>query len=158
MILDGYKEFVEEILNKLNSLGVYVSDLDMDHIGYQASSVEDYKHLKQECEKVGRFVSEEIVNGRRVAIYKLHEALKVQHYALQAIELIEPKTGQMCPSALEHVEFVLPDGFDAFLNLYPTVNWDTSSLNQPKFPMLKLKLSEYTQVKFHLEPVLKIVE
>jgi len=75
MVLDNYTKFVEGILNKIKEFGIDVSDLNMDHIGYQASSNEDYDNLKKEFDKIGALVSEKIVGGRRVGIYKLHSPL-----------------------------------------------------------------------------------
>jgi len=157
MILDNCSNFLEELLENINKLGVDVSDLDMDHIAYQASSNEDYDRLTKDFEKIGKKVSEEIVNGRRVGIYQLNEPVHFKQYSPYAIELIAPKTEQNCKSALEHVEFVLKDSFDSFLKRYPNLPWDTIAINQPMFPMIRLKLTDTTQVKFHLKTVLDIV-
>jgi len=156
MILDNYENFIKTVLDKLNELGINVSGLNMDHIGYQASSNEDYDNLKTEFDKLGEMASEEIVGGRRVGIYKLNKPLRFQQYISPAIELVAPKDGQVCPSALEHVEFVV-DGFENFMKKYPDIQWDTSAINQPDFPMIKLKLDKDIQVKFHLTPVLEII-
>lgn len=156
MILDNYENFIQKILDKLNEAGVDVSSLNMDHIGYQASSDSDYDKLKAEFDSIGERISEKIVRGRRVGIYKLNKPLRFRQYVNTAIELIAPKAGQICPSALEHVEFVI-DGFKNFMKKYPDIQWDTSAISQPDFPMIKLKLDNNLQVKFHLTPVLEIV-
>ena len=157
MILDNYETFIQKILDKLNELGIDVSGLNMDHIGYQASSNNDYDKLKVEFDAIGKRVSEAVVGGRRVGIYKLNKPLRFRQYINTAIELIAPKADQVCPSALEHVEFVIDD-FENFMKKYPDIQWDTSAIDQPDFPMIKLKLNENLQVKFHLTPVLEIVK
>jgi len=157
MILDAYTIFIEETLKKIHELGIDVSTLNMDHIGYQASSDEDYDRLCSDFDQIGTRVSEKIVGGRRVGIYKLNTPLQYKQYISDAIELVAPKAGQICPSALEHVEFVVSD-FDSFIKKYPSVPWDTSKTNQPIFPMITLKLTDTTQVKFHLQPVLEIIK
>jgi predicted metalloenzyme YecM len=157
MILDNYEGFIRKILQKLQELKIEVSDLDMDHIGYQASSDHDYDKLRAEFDKIGKRVSEEIVGGRRVGIYKLFKPLQYRQYANTAIELVAPKDGQVCPSALEHVEFVLKEPFQSFMEKYPNISWDTSAISQSDFPMIKLKLDKDLQVKFHLTPVLDII-
>lgn len=156
MVLDNYENFIKKILDKLGELGIDVSGLNMDHIGYQASSNEDYDKLKAEFDAIGKRVSETIVGGRRVGIYKLNKSLRFRQYVNTAIELVAPKEGQVCPSALEHIEFVI-DGFENFMKKYPGIPWDTSAISQPDFPMIKLKLGKNLQVKFHLTPVLEIV-
>lgn len=158
MVLDTYTPFIEGILKKINDLGIDVSDLNMDHIGYQASSNQDYDDLRKEFDEIGDYVSEKIVGGRRVGIYKLREPLRYKQYTNEAIELVAPKEGQICPSGLEHVEFILKETFDSFMKKYPNLSWDTSKTNQPMFPMINLKLSDSTQVKFHYKPVLEIVK
>ncbi len=158
MVLDNYTTFIEGILKKINEFGIDVSDLNMDHIGYQASSNEDYDNLRTDFDKIGDYVSEKIVGGRRVGIYKLKEPLRYKQYVNEAIELVAPKEGQKCSSGLDHVEFVLKETFDSFMKKYPNLSWDTSKTNQPMFPMITLKLSNTTQVKFHYTPVLEIVK
>lgn len=158
MILDNYTLFIEEVLQKIHEVTIDVSRLDMDHIGYQASSNKDYDRLKEEFDNLGERVSEEIVGGRRVGIYKLNNPLQYQQYTIPAIELVAPKERQICPSAFEHVEFVIQEPFESFIKRYPSVSWDVSAINQKDFPMVKLKLDTYIQVKFHLTPVLEIVE
>jgi predicted metalloenzyme YecM len=156
-VLANYHQFINNILDAINKFGIDVSKLNMDHIGYQAATDADYDQLKSEFDKLGKLMSEAIVNGRRVGIYKLAKPLHYDQYVNTAIELVAPKKGQVCLTALEHVEFVIPNGFADFMRQYPEVPWDTSAINQPEFPMLKLKLTEFTQVKFHLTPVLEIV-
>ena len=157
MILDNVDQFIDKILKRLEVLGIDVSHLEMDHIGYQASSNEDYDRLKPEFEQLGTQISEEVVGGRRVGIYKLNTPIQFQHYIISAIELVAPKEGQICISALEHVEFVIKEDFQSFVKKYPQLSWDLSKINQPMFPMVVLKLDNTTQVKFHLKPVLEIV-
>ncbi|MDP2860242.1 MAG: VOC family protein [bacterium] len=158
MVLNDYETFIREILEKLNKLGIDVSDLNMDHIGYQASSDEDYDRLKTEFDKIGEKVAEEIVGGRRVGFYRLHSPLRFRQYTNTAIELFTPKEGQICPSALEHVEFTLKESFESFMRRYPNVPWDTSVIGRPDFPMIKLEVDKNVQVKFHLTPVLEIIK
>jgi len=158
MVIDNYQNFLEQIIKAITGYGINVSNLEMDHIGYQASSNEDYNNLVPQFTEIGEMVSEEIVRGRRVGIFKLNPQLKFEGYAISAIELIAPKDGQNCPSALEHVEFVIDEEFETFMQKYPVVDWDTSSINQKRFPMIKLKLAEHIQVKFHKTNVLEIIE
>jgi predicted metalloenzyme YecM len=130
----------------------------MDHIGYQTSSNADYDRLKPEFQKIGELLTEDIIGGRRVGIFKLSSSLKYKQYVISAIELIAPKEGQVCPSALEHAEFVIDRDFKSFMSCYPNLTWDTSAINQDFYAMLKLKLGKTTQVKFHRIPVLEIVK
>ena len=157
MILDNYKDFLDKLLQDIEVKGIDISKYDLDHFGYQCSSNEDYDKLKPEFEKVGKLIDEAIVGGRRVGIFKLDTPLEYKNWKIQAVEVVAPKEGQECPSALEHAEFVIDTDFNTFIKKYPNLNWDLTAINQPTFPMVKIKLSDFTQVKFHLQPVLEIV-
>lgn len=157
MVLDNYKEFLDKLLEDIKNKGIDVSNYFLDHFGYQSSSDEDYDKLKLEFEKVAELVSENTVGGRRVGIFKFITPLLYNGKEIPAVELVAPREGQICPSALEHAEFVIDTDFNTFVSKYPNLNWDLSKIDQPIFPMVKLQLSEYTQVKFHLEPILDIV-
>lgn len=157
MILDNYKNFLDKLIKDIKEKGIDVSNLNLDHFGYQCSSNEDYDRLKPEFKKIAKLISENIVGGRRVGIFKFNTALEYKNWKIQAVELVAPKEGQNCPSALEHAEFVIDENFDSFVKKYSSLSWDLTAINQPTFPMVKLKLSDYTQVKFHLQPVLEII-
>lgn len=158
MILDNYKVFLDKLLQDVEDKGIDVYKYNLDHFGYQCSSDTDYDNLKPELIKFGEMVSENIVSDRRVGIFKLNTSLEYKNWEIGAIELVAPKEGQECPSALEHAEFVIDTDFDSFVKKYPNLEWDLTAVNQPTFPMVKLKLSDHTQVKFHLQPVLEIIE
>lgn len=69
-MMDNYELFIKKILQKLHKLKIDVAMLEMDHIGYQASSNKDYDRLKQECEAMGTMALEAGVGGRRVGMYR----------------------------------------------------------------------------------------
>lgn len=158
MILDNYREFLDKLFSDISAKGIDVSGYYLDHFGYQCSSNEDYDKLKPEVTETSEMVSENVVGGRRVGIFKFKTPLQFNGKEIPAFELVAPKDGQVCPSALEHAEFVIDTDFDTFVKKYPNLDWDLTAINQPTFPMVKLKLSKDTQVKFHLKPVLEIVE
>jgi len=149
MILDNYEQFLDSLLKNVATQGIDVSDLEMDHIAYQASSKEDYESLKPEFDKISELIREFVVGGRHVSVYMLNTPLTFRNYIIRAIELIEPKEGVINPSALEHAEFVIKEDFDSFMKKYPNLDWDTSSKDRVDYAHLKLKLTDQTQVKFH---------
>jgi len=157
MVLENSSSFLDRLFGKINELGVDISKFDLDHIAYQASSDENYDSIKPTLLKIAELVDENIVGGRRVGLFKLDKPLIYRHYSVPALELVAPKEGQICPSALEHVEFVIDESFDSFMKKYPNLNWDISAVNQPIFPMIKLEIDRHVRVKFHYEPVLEIV-
>ncbi len=155
--LANLHSFLDKLFAKLSEHGIDIAGYTMDHIGYQCSSDADYDKLKATFSCKGEFIDEIVVGGRRVGLFKLYEVIPYKDYKINAVELIAPKEGQICPSALEHVEFVIGEQFDTFMDRYPTVKWDISAINQPIFPMLKLPLGDDIQVKFHREHIFDII-
>lgn len=155
IMLDNYGIFINKILKRLDELGVDVRNFELDHLGYQTASNEEYDSLRLKFTDYGKLVREAIVGGRRVGIYKLNSPLIYKNYTIPGLELIEPKNAEVCPSGLEHLEFVIDEPFSTFIEKYPDIAWDTSALNQPEFPRLKLEIDTNTRVKFNLKPILK---
>lgn len=158
MILDNYKLFLDNFFEKLQEFKIDVTKYQLDHLGYQASSNSDYDRLKPQFRKIGKEMPEQMVGGRRVGIFKLNQPLQYKNYSIPAVELVAPKTNQVCPSALEHAEFVINEDFESLTKKYPALNWNKTKINQPKFPMVTLKLDDHIQIKFHYQPVLEIVK
>jgi predicted metalloenzyme YecM len=158
MILDNYQQFLKAITTKLAELKIEVGNYELDHIGYQASSNADYDMLLAELDSIATRAAEVLVGGRRVSIYKLNQQLQFENYKISALEIVAPKDGQIVASSLEHVEFVINEDFTEFMAKYPQIKWDTSAIAQDNFPMVKLKLDDNLQVKFHKTNVLAIVK
>jgi predicted metalloenzyme YecM len=158
MKLEKFTSFLDRFFANLNKFGIDITGYDLDHLGYQCSSDEDYDNLSTTFSELGEMFDENVVGGRRVGLFKLDVPIVYKDYSIPAIELIAPKIGQECPSALEHAEFVISEKFDTFMSKYPSIKWDTSAVDQPMFPMVKLRLGEHMQVKFHYEPVIAISE
>jgi len=141
--------FVETKLSALADLGIDVSTLELDHFGYQTSSKEDYDNLKIPSNEIGDLISENIVNGRRVGIYRLKIPIRFQNYTILGFELVEPKEGQICSSHLDHIEMVLNESFESFIQKYPKTNWNFDAMNRPEFPKVSYFFDDGTSVKFH---------
>jgi predicted metalloenzyme YecM len=154
--MDAYKTFLNEIFNQINLIGIDVDGYDLDHIAYQASSIEDYEKHKVEYSGIGDFFSEEIVGERRVAIYKLTTAIQYKKYSIPALEIIEPKEGQVIKSGFQHAEFVMPHPFENYIEKYPTIQWDKSSMYRDEFAHLKLNFKNGLTLKFLRKPILEM--
>lgn len=146
MITDNFESFASSLIQQIL---FDVSDLQLDHFGYQTSSAQDYENLKQNSLTIGNLISENIVSGRRVAIFKFKEPLKSNGYEILGFELVEPKKGQICESELDHLEFVTPVSFDEYLKLHDKAQWDLYAKDREEFPKISLKLNNGKSVKFH---------
>lgn len=161
MVIIDYSAFLDEFLEKIEELEIDISQYELDHLGYQCSSTKDYENKKYEFLGQAKLLDEKVIGGRRVGFLKLYSPIKYKNrnlsYTINALELIEPKANQKYTSALEHGEFIIKESFDDFMRKYPAINWDTSSINQQDFPMIKLRLGTQMQVKFHYEHILDII-
>lgn len=157
MITDSVNDFLDEFFADIQAVGIDVSSYYLDHVAYQASSNDDYDMVKAEILTYGTLESEEIIGDRRVGIFSLITPLTYKDRVIPVLELIAPKEGQVCLSAFEHGEFVVSESFEAIMNKYPHLSWDTTSALRKEFPHLKLRLSETMQVKFHPQDILEII-
>lgn len=153
MIIDNLRTFIDTKLKQLTDLKLDVSSMQLDHFGYQISSKEDYDTKTIEVSTVAERKSENIVGGRRVGIYRLHEPYKYSGFTILGFELVEPRAGQVTDSRLDHLEFVLPVSFEKYVENNPQVDWDTTAMNRPEFAKLTVKFDDGTSVKFHLKNI-----
>ncbi len=158
MILKDYKKFIDRLFAQLEEKGIDTSELKIDHLGYQASSTEDYNEKKSELKKFGEVKQDTQVGEKKVAIFKLFKPLEYKDQIIEAIEIVSPKLGQKVDSDWEHIEVIPHIGLENFIQKYPNVEWDTSVIDREIFPMLILRLDEKTRVKFPRRAVLKEVE
>jgi predicted metalloenzyme YecM len=146
MITEGFKQFATSLISQAP---IDLSSLELDHFGYQASSADDYETLKKEAAKISTLISEEVVSGRRVAIYRFNTPLIYKNYKISGFELVEPKEGQICNSELDHLEFVITEGFDRFMNKYSDIQWNEDAKFRKEFPKISVNLDNGKAIKFH---------
>lgn len=153
-----YTKFLDAFFDQIKKMKLDIADLPLDHIAYQASTKEDYEQRLPEFSKFGELVSEEMIGGRRVAVVTLDEPFIYKDYLISALELIEPKEGQQCDSAFQHAEFVVNQPFENYIDQYPNIDWDTSSMHRDEFSHLKLNFENRLTLKFLRRPILELFE
>ena len=156
--MDTYTTFFDSFFEEITKVGLDITGLVLDHVAYQANSVTDYDAHKQEFLQLGSEVSEKLIGGRRVAIYKLNTPITYKKYSIPVLELIEPKTGQVCESGLQHAEFIAIQPYEKYMSQYPQINWDTSSMSRPDFPHLKINFENGLTLKFLKLPILEQIK
>lgn len=147
-ILKNYLEFTSNLLSLLSSKGVDLNELKIDHLGYQVASADEYDLRVNNLSGQAKMLSENLVGGRRVGIFRLNDELKYDKYSFNVIEIFEPREGQAVESGWEHVEFLPNVTLENFIEEYPDIEWDTSAIDRSEFPMLILKLGEGIRAKF----------
>lgn len=146
--LDNRNSFIDKLLLKLENLGINPAELTIDHLGYQTNSSHDYDVVVNSLADKATQISESIVGGRRVGIYKMSEPLKYMDQTYSIFEIVEPKADQLVDSGWEHIEFIVPTSLEGFIDTYPHVDWDTSVIDRDEFPMLILHLGDGLRAKF----------
>jgi predicted metalloenzyme YecM len=150
MITDRFESFLSSLITQIP---FDVSDLQLDHFGYKTSSKQDYENLKEESFTIGNLISENIVSGRRVAIFRFKEPLQSNSFEILGFELVEPKEGEICKSELDHLEFVIPVSFGEYIKLHKEVDWNLYAKDREEFPKIVLKLANGKSVKFHIKNI-----
>ncbi len=155
MILSEYKNFLDEWLGHIKKLGIDVSDMTLDHLGYAAESGSDYNDKKEELLEVANLAREVIVSGRRVGVFELKQPLMYKDYSISAVELLEPIVNEAQRPGFEHAEFTTKKSFANLISMYPNLNWDTKNIDRADFPRLKIVLGNGMELKFNLTPILE---
>src|SRR3989339_704927 len=101
-----YSSFLDKLNGEVEKLGIDLKEFKLDHLAYQTKTSDEYDLLKKEFEKMADLVREPIVGERRVGVFKFKIHPVYQGQSILAIELIEPKKGQVCESGLEHAEYI----------------------------------------------------
>jgi predicted metalloenzyme YecM len=148
--------YLDPYFLEVESLGLDLKNYPLDHLGFSATSKQEYEFKKSEFLIFGQLIREHIVSGRRVAVFKLKTIIKYKQYSIEAIELVEPKEDEDHPvDGFEHAEFTIDTTFAEIVNQYPGIPWDTSSMNRADFPRLKLVFKNGTELKLNLTPILE---
>jgi predicted metalloenzyme YecM len=148
MIISNYSKFIDKIIAKLNYLGIDTNELTIDHISYQVDSSKDYENKISALKDTVTQLSENIVGGRRVGIFKLNDPIDYETNKISIIEIFEPREGQVVKSDWEHIEFLMNSPLENFMEKYSNIEWDVSVLNREEFPMLILNLGDGLRAKF----------
>ncbi|MBP9738976.1 VOC family protein [Candidatus Saccharibacteria bacterium] len=155
--IGDYEGFLDDILDRVQFEGFDFDDfVQADHICYRTIDEESYQLKRFQLHKVGKLLGETMVSGRPISTFRLTEPIDFEGWRIDAIELPAPKPNSGYTEGLEHIEFVLYDDFETFLNKYPNRPYDKKSMERGINPELGLKLGEYA-VKFHLLSLTTVV-
>lgn len=155
-ILPGIEPFLSTILSDLDDLGLDVSNYYLDHVCFRTTSLEEYDQLKDSISAIAQLLSEAMIAGRPIASYQLNEAIHFANRKIEVIEIPSPKVGKVVNSGFEHAEFVIDVSFEDFIDRYPNITFDTSSITKRHNPELKVSLGAYT-VKFHHKALKEVI-
>lgn len=88
-------------------LGLTLSDLEADHIAVRCHQNVTAERWKQGFLQIGSPLSEAMINGRPICLFRLHQPIQVAGWQLDIIELPWPGEKRYRHEGWEHVEIVL---------------------------------------------------
>ncbi|VUS66335.1 VOC family protein [Klebsiella spallanzanii] len=120
-----------EALNALASrLGLDITPHDADHISLRCHQNTTAERWRRGFEQCGMLLSENIINGRPICLFKLDEPICVAHWRFSVVELPCPGEKRYPHEGWEHIEIVLP-GEPETLNSRALALLSDEGLSQP---------------------------
>lgn len=99
--------FESALENLAQRLGLPLVDLEVDHIALRCHQIATAERWKQGLSRIGSLFSEAMINGRPIALFKLHQPVQVATWQLDVIELPWPGQKLYRHEGWEHIEVVL---------------------------------------------------
>ena len=154
-MLPSPNAFLEQIFAALAPTPGVLDHLQLDHLCYRVATVERYEELKTQLLSEHELLVESLINGRRIATFRMTEPFRFREREIWLLELPEPKPGSPYPEGWEHVEFVTDRPLAAFaewitehLGVQPE-DIDRSGMGKALNADLRLRLGGGLSVKFH---------
>lgn len=148
-IIGDYESFIESISDGLSRLGIVRAELSMmDHVCYRVETLERYQQILTRAATIGTLLGENIVNGRPIATFELHEYLEVDGWTVPYLELPAPKEGSSYQEGLEHAELVVIGSLERFVERHKELPFKRDGADKAINPEVGLK-KEGISVKFH---------
>ena len=89
-------------------LGLNITPLTADHISLRCHQNVTAERWRRGFEQCGELLSENMINGRPICLFKLHEPVQVAHWQFSIVELPWPGEKRYPHEGWEHIEIVLP--------------------------------------------------
>ncbi|EQC46617.1 VOC family protein [Bacteriovorax sp. Seq25_V] len=150
-----YYHIIDSTLEFLNSIKI-PTPLVCDHICYRVTSLEKYYIAKEEALKISSLVTETIVRGRPISIFKFHTPINYKGLVIKSLELPAPKEGSPYKEGFEHLEFVV-NNLQALIKNNTHIEFDLSGSNRELNPEVALAISSDYNVKFHPLDILDVI-
>lgn len=156
-IIGDYKAFLDKVFQRVEEIGIDVHSFYIDHLCYRVETIEKYEELKNSLLGLGSQISENIINGRPISIFKLNQPIIYKNLVIPCVELPAPKPTIHYKEGLEHVEFVVDQSIDNFMKLYSGVEFILRDLNLPNNSTIVLEFEDCA-IKFHEKGIEEVVE
>jgi len=159
-MLNGIELFVPRVLGMAKRVGIDVSGYEMDHLCYRVATRARYDEIVHAWSWYAAKTYTSLVYDRLITVFVLHHALRICEREIRVIEVPAPKERDPYAEGWEHAEFVIGEPFDDFMARYPDMKdrFVTKSLDKTLNPELGFKLPDGLQIKFHHQPLERVIE
>lgn len=152
------KNFLDKVFQTLEQYDSTILTNEIDHLCYRTSSIENYINTKAFFSELGHLLIESEINGRPIATYKLHAPLIYRNWIIDLIEVPAPKKNRITKEGFEHLEVVIDEDFDSFVERHSQFTFIKDGLKKELNPEIEVEFTDFA-IKFHhksLEHVINI--
>ncbi len=156
-VIGDYRQFLRKIADNFEDSKLDVSNYQMDHIAYRATTSDSYESIMNQLKDYGNVIGVKIIRDRPISIVKLNDPLKFENYTVTCLEVLAPAQSDQFKEGLEHVEIVINDiSLEEFVTKYPHLNFEAKGhgIN----PEMVLYFPDGTSVKFHSLPIEEVIK
>jgi predicted metalloenzyme YecM/phosphoglycolate phosphatase-like HAD superfamily hydrolase len=157
--LDFYQkasEFLGRFTAELDRTGLTIDIEEIDHLCLRVSSLSEYEAWKTEFSDLGTLLTESYINGRPIAVFKLHIPVKSGNFWVDLIELPAPKSGRSYNFGFEHIEAVSKFPLENLLARRSDLPFLLENFNAPINRDIQLRLDSGL-IKFHDQSLEEII-
>ena len=122
--------FTQAFTELATRLGLDIAPLEADHISLRCHQNATAERWRRGFEQCGELLSENIINGRPICLFRLREPVSVAHWQFTVVELPWPGEKRYPHEGWEHIEIVLP-GEPETLNARALALLADEGLSQP---------------------------
>jgi predicted metalloenzyme YecM len=157
-IIGDYPSFLTQQRDRLATRGIDITSYPLSHLAFRVPEWEQYIHVRTQLERHAVASSENVWNGRPIAMIIPKEPMRVlDDKVIPLIELIPPVHQRVYKMGMEHVGFVVGEDAAEFSRAHREVltgQQFQSSKNEPYYVLFE----DFTHVKFHQLSLREVVE
>lgn len=107
LLTQSWPAFEAQILALLETLGLADKALVCDHVALRVNSIASADALRDTFSRVGKIISDNIINGRTILIIELDTPLTLGQFSIACVELPYPSDKVYPQEGWEHIELVI---------------------------------------------------
>ena len=157
-IIGDYRAFTAQQRDRLTARGIDIAPYALSHLAFRVPEWDQYVHVRTLLERHATACSENVWNGRPIAMILPAEPMHVlEDKIVPLIELIPPVHQRVYKMGLEHLGVVVGKEAEAFSRTHRaelTGQQFQNAMNEPYYILFE----DFTHVKFHQRSLREVVE